>query len=61
LGVELRKLRAFRGQLVEVWRLDVGAAVESDIFPAQIVGNDMDDVRFARSGVGVGLALECAD
>ena len=48
LHVELRELRAARGERVEVRRLDVRAAVEADILPAEIVGDDVDDVGFVR-------------
>ena len=44
LDVELRELRAAGGKPVNVGRLDVGAAVEADILPAEIVGDDVDDV-----------------
>ena len=46
LHVELRELRALRGELVEVRRLDVRASVEADILPAEVVGDDVDDVGF---------------
>ena len=44
LHVELRELSAARGQRVNVRRLDVSAAVESDVLPTQVVSNDVDDV-----------------
>ena len=50
LHVELRELRAARGQRVDVRRLDVRAAVEPDILPAEIVRHDVDDV---------GLVIRC--
>src|SRR6185436_8671283 len=46
LNVKLRKLRAAPGQRVDVRRLDVRAAVEADVFPAEVVGDDVDDVGF---------------
>src|SRR5262249_38174898 len=44
LGVELSKLRASRGQLVDIRRFDIGTAIETDILPANVVGNDVHDV-----------------
>src|SRR5216117_2857033 len=32
------------GELVNVRRLDVGGAIEADVFPAEVVGDDVDDV-----------------
>ena len=57
LRVELLELHALLRQLVEVGRLDVGAAVEADVFPAEIVGDDIDDVgllglRLRRAAAG---------
>ena len=46
LHIELREFRAPRGQLVYIRRFYVSAAIESDIFPAEIVGDDVDDVGF---------------
>ena len=49
LGVELLELRALGGELVEVRRLDV-RAVEADVLPAEIVGDDVEDVGSAVGG-----------
>jgi hypothetical protein len=51
LGIELLEARAGPGELVDIWCLDVGA-VEADILPAEIVGHDVDDVRFRALGRG---------
>src|SRR5206468_3698690 len=48
LSVELSELRATGGELINVRRLDVGGAVEADVFPAEVVGDDVDDVGFAQ-------------
>ena len=47
LSVELEELDSGFGEAVEVRRLDVGT-VEADVFPAQVVGNDVKDVRQGR-------------
>ena len=52
LHVELRELRAARGERVDVRRLDVRAAVEADILPAEVVGDDVDDVGFSAAVAG---------
>ena len=44
LGVRPIEPRALGGKLVDVGRLDVGAAI-ADILPALVIGNDVDDVR----------------
>ena len=49
LHVELRELRAGRRELVDVRRADV-RAVEAHVLPAEIVGEDVEDVRLARGG-----------
>ena len=36
---------------VDVRRFDVGRAVETHIFPAEIVGDDVDDVGFLVGGL----------
>jgi len=51
LHIELRELRAFRSELVEVRRLDVRSAIKAHILPAEIIGDDVDDVRFFILGV----------
>jgi hypothetical protein len=38
------------GQPINVRRLDVRAAVEPHVFPAKIVGHDVDDVGFCLGG-----------
>ena len=58
LDVELRELRAARGQRVDVRRLDVRAAVEADILPAEIVGDDVDDVGFAFTRIRLSACAE---
>ena len=35
----------YRRQFVEIRRLDIGATIETHIFPAQVVGDDVDDIR----------------
>lgn len=44
LCVELFQPRTRRSEPVNVRRLDIRAAIETDILPAEIVGNDMNDV-----------------
>ena len=50
LRVERFQNRAVAGELVEVRRLDVGAAVEAGVGVTQVVGEDVDDVGFRRGG-----------
>jgi hypothetical protein len=49
--VELLQLRAGRGELVEVRRL-VLALVPADVGPAEVIGEEDDDVRLGRLRVG---------
>src|SRR6476469_4016723 len=44
LNIELFEPRPGFSQLVDVWRLDVGA-VKSDVFPSQVIGDDVNDIR----------------
>src|SRR5262249_12029725 len=46
LDIELSELRTGRGQLVDVRRFDVGRAIESDIFPTEVISHDVNDVWF---------------
>jgi hypothetical protein len=39
----LREFEAFAGEAIEVWRRGV-AAVEGDVGPAEVVGDDKDNV-----------------
>src|SRR5262249_55732011 len=51
LNVKLFELCARGRKFVDVRCLDVGATVESDIFPAKIIGHDVNDVRFVLRSV----------
>ena len=44
-GVRVRELHAAGGQRIEIRRLDLRLAVEADAAKAQIIREDMDDVR----------------
>ena len=46
LRIELRQLCPATGQLVYVGSLEVRAAVEADVFPAEVIGDDVDNVGF---------------
>src|SRR5690606_26528515 len=48
LDVELREAGAGGGEGVEVGGLDVRGAVEADVLPAEVVGDDVDDIGRAR-------------
>jgi AraC-like DNA-binding protein len=56
-GVELFQAGAVGGEVVDVRGFDVGAAVEADVFPAEVVGDDVEDVGFGR-GFGADLMDE---
>src|SRR5215475_4996824 len=47
LNIELFEPRPTLSKLVDIWRLDIGA-VKSDVFPAQIIGHNVHDVRAWR-------------
>jgi hypothetical protein len=48
---------AFRGQLVEIRRSDIGA-VKTDVFPAEIIREDVDYVWFRGLGCLRGASKE---
>ena len=54
-AVVAREAHALRGQAVEVWRLDFFLPVAAQLRVAEVVGEDEDDVRPGRLGLG-GLA-----
>ena len=45
-GIPLSKPHAFPGQLIEVWRFVKRAAIAGQVSPAQIVGEDHDNIQF---------------
>src|SRR5262249_665069 len=52
LHIELFEFRPAGGEFVEVRGLDVGAA-KTDILPAEVVCNDVNDIRPARRNLSV--------
>src|SRR5215475_12675905 len=51
LNIELFKPRSVLRKLVDVWRLDVGP-VKPDVFPTQVIGHNVNDMRAWRRLLG---------
>ena len=56
-GVEVGEAHAFRGQPVQIGRLDLRLAVASQVPIAEVIGENEDDARFAHGGAGRVAAL----
>ena len=54
--VEMREPTSLRGEAIEIRRRDLLLAVDSDLAPAEVVGEDEDDVQFVGGGQGAGQA-----